>query len=139
MERIIPAVLLLADTVCDIRHKEIYPAATITGAAFGVLSGLLFRNAGVTETVVSLIPGLLLMAVSIASRGQAGAGDALVLLMTGAWTGTSVWRIFAAGLFGAAVFAGVLWIIKRRNAEFPFVPFLLAGFTADTILIIIAG
>lgn len=139
MERIIPAVILCADSLNDYKNKEIYPVLTIVGAAEGALLKWILPDTDLLVLAASLLPGLLLLAVSAASRGQTGAGDALVFFMTGAWTGRSVWRILLISLFGAAVFAGILWMITRKNEAFPFVPFILAGFLLDTLSYVFAG
>jgi len=134
MSWIIPALILCADTFNDIRHKEIYLYLTAAGTASGLVYDLVSAEAGFTGLIVSLLPGMLFLAVSAVSRGQIGCGDSLVLLMTGTWAGPDIWIIFMTALFFAAIFAGSLWIKKRQNSEFPFVPFILAGFAADTIL-----
>lgn len=139
MIRIIPALILCADALADLKQKEIFPLLTVLGAAFGTAAALAAPKTDVPALAVSLLPGLIFLAVSAVSRGQIGAGDALVLFMTGAWTGLNIWRILLISLAGSALFAAVLWMIRQKNGEFPFVPFILAGFAFDTILVFSAG
>ncbi len=139
VERIIPAIILCADSLNDFKNKEIFLLLTIIGAAEGTLMKLIIPETDLLLIAVSFLPGVLLLAVSAVSRGQTGAGDALVFFMTGAWTGPGVWRILLSAFFGAAFFGGILWLMKRKNEEFPFVPFILAGFLLDTLVFIFTG
>ena len=139
MEKLIPLMILCADAAKDLKKKEIFPALTIAGTAAGLAVQIFYYGSAWALAAFSMMPGLLFLALSVLSRGQTGAGDALVFFMTGAWLGADVWRVFLLSLFGSAVFAGILWMIKRKNAEFPLVPFILAAFAADVLMTKFAG
>lgn len=128
MDMIIPFLVMGADCACDIRKREIFPFLTLVG----ILSGVLFRLAGThtscSNLLFALFPGCVVLAGAILSGGQIGKGDALVIFMVGAWT--DMWTAWQTLLFGSlftAAFAMILWIIRRRNEEIPFVPFLFAA------------
>lgn len=124
-EWIIPAFVMGADALLDIRQKEIFPLLTLTGAAAGAVYTLLHGSDLSFTLLLALIPGLLLIAGSFFTKGQIGAGDGLVLLLIGAWTDPwTVWEILFFAILMAAVFAVIWWILHRRNDEIPFVPFL---------------
>lgn len=87
--------------------------------------------------LLGLIPGLILLIISKATREALGMGDALLMLVLGLYLGLQeAIDVLMLGLFCAAVWAGVLLIVKRkkRGYEFPFVPFLLLGYIGRWIL-----
>ena len=124
-------IVLGADTVRDLRKKEIYPVLTLLCAAEGVV-----YTAGICRTqavwiLCAAAPGILVLLISHFSDGQIGKGDALVLWAVGMWTdfGT-VWAALFCGTLMAAAFSSAVWLIRRGNREIPFVPFLTAGLAA---------
>ena len=92
---------------------------------------MLSAGAGVvshaTVILIALLPGLVLLGMAIASRGKVGIGDALVLFALAAWgeAEAPAWTLLFALLLvpvAAVIFK------KKKHAEIPFVPFLLAGY-----------
>ena len=85
--------------------------------------------------LLSLAPGAFLLAVSILTRGQAGAGDALLLCAAGTWSGAQSMLLCLFGaLFFLSVLSVVFQLLKKPVREMPFVPFLLAGFLCQYLL-----
>ena len=124
---------LLTESVFDVRDREInLPVCAVT-----VICGIWFVSHSGTFSVfglaAALLPGLLILAAAVLSRGRIGAGDAAVLLTASLFAG---WiRILASlffGLLAAAGYALILLTLKKRgkNAAFPFLPFLTGGFLA---------
>ncbi len=129
MMMILPVFILLADSVRDVKKREIYPLFTLVGLAEGILCRAFLDRMPAMDILLSLVPGMVMLIAAVFSSGQVGRGDALAVFFTGIWSGPwDVWGIFFAAVFLAAAFAGGLWIRKRKNAEIPFVPFLALGF-----------
>jgi len=128
-------VLFLGNCLPDIRRKQISLLFTGLMAGLGAVLNLLDGN--LAEIPVSLIPGVLFILLSAASRGGIGAGDGIVLLAAGFFrTGEELFAVILAAVFLSGIYAAVLFMRRRRGEErFAFVPFL---FLAD-LLVCLAG
>ena len=88
-----------------------------------LLSGFLLR-------LTCLAPGCLLLILSAAAKGSAGAGDGICFLIVGALTDSrTVWILLAASLFLASVFGIVLICMRKadRKTRLPFLVFAEAA------------
>ncbi|MBQ3585044.1 MAG: hypothetical protein IJA27_10075, partial [Lachnospiraceae bacterium] len=77
------------------------------------------------------VPGIILYAVSILSRGGIGKGDAVLMGVIGMYIGIKNSIIlFVSALLLIACFSIVLIILKKGNmkTKIPFVPFILIAF-----------
>ena len=125
-------ILLVICTYTDIRSREIFWPLP----AFYFFFALLYRGVtgtawyGVTELVLRLVPGILLLLIGLVKRKWIGIGDGLLVLCIGYALGAQAMTtlLFAASFFGAA-YAGILLLLKKRRQKdtIPFAPFLLAG------------
>ncbi len=124
--------LLIICTCTDIRSREIFWPLPVLYFFFA----LLYRGVtgiawfGVTELILRLVPGILLLLLSLTKRKWVGLGDGLMVLCIGYALGAEALTkiLFAAAFFGAA-YAGILLLKKkcRPKDSIPFAPFLLAG------------
>lgn len=135
-EMIIPLIVLSANALCDVFRREILPVTVLVMGAAGVLYRGCYLSAGISGILTALIPGAFLLAMSILSKDRIGKGDALISICLGEWLGfsDSIFVIFLASA-GAAASAAVLWIIRKKDSEIPFVPFLLAGYVLHLLLL----
>ena len=77
-----------------------------------------------------LAPGCLLLILSAAAEGSAGAGDGICFLVVGAFTDArTAWILLAASLFLASVSGIVLMCLKKadRKTRLPFLAFVGAA------------
>jgi leader peptidase (prepilin peptidase)/N-methyltransferase len=130
VEQIIVIVFLAIGAIQDIRKKQIALWLIGAGAAAAVCvdcylgKSLIFGWTG-------LLPGGILAALSIISKGAIGFGDALAVAVTGLAIG---WRSTVGVLFTALMFAGIAALFcivvlkKGKKEELPFLPFLLAAY-----------
>lgn len=110
----IAAVLLLLRFFCF--HQSTSPAAFLAGA----------------------VPGIFFFLVSIVSRGAAGSGDALLLLLLGVLAG--FWNTLMISFLALVVTGGCGLVLMAagkagRKTGLPFVPFLLMAY----VLLLSAG
>lgn len=87
-------------------------------------------EAGVTGTLLSLIPGMGFLLLSFLTREKVGYGDGWVLLMIGLFSGFfQCFLILLIGLLLESTVAVILLALKKiqRDKEIPFSPFLLLG------------
>lgn len=136
IETIIPLIILSANAVWDVFRKEILLSSVLVMGAAGVIYRGFYLSEGIAGVFTALLPGAFLLAVSLISNGRIGKGDALLSLSLGEWLGLSdgVFVIFLASA-GAAAAAAVLWSAKKKDAEIPFVPFMLSGYVLKLILL----
>ncbi len=121
--------LLIANTIWDIRKREILLLPTFLVLAGGLIwngaaaeEGLLFRG-------LAILPGVILILLSIVTDGKIGFGDGLCVCAAGSWCGAEymlVTLFFALLLVPTA--AVLMHLRKKPVRELPFLPFLLTGF-----------
>lgn len=123
------------NTWTDIKRKEISLAAVIVFAAValgwtvytGDISLDFFLPVGISS---------LFLVVSILTKGALGMGDVwLIMALSIALELEEFLMMLLVGMVCSAVWAGILLAVlhKRRNAEIPFVPFLLIGYIGEML------
>ena len=123
-------------TFFDVKNKRIPVALLAAGAAAGagvcLLSGRPF-----SQSVVGLIPGVILLCISPISRKGVGAGDGVCAVIAGLFAGLYSYSVLLAALFAAAMIGGIWSLAKKKGRKWslPFAPFLtgaalLLGITA---------
>ena len=126
------AIMLIA-SVCDIRKKEISLLfITICGALslLRIASEFYRGQTQPLDVLISLIPGAVMLVLSLLTRQQVGLGDGLLLIFAGPALGgdTAIFGICAA-LFGSSIFSAVILAFRLadRKTRIPFVPFMTLG------------
>ena len=127
------AALLAANSIRDLRQREILLLPTVlsgfTGAVLYLAAGGAFMG-----LLAALLPGSILLCCGLISE-QAGAGDGILVMALGIWTGAPVIYPAVPAAFALLVLtAGDFRIFRRKVRDWPFVPFLAAG-TAAVCLI----
>lgn len=114
-------------------YKKEVPLIVVWG---GMLAAVILRAAGVMgeRTWVILggafLPGVIFWIISFMTREKVGYGDGWVLMMIGLFVGgTRCFLILMLSLMMESVILLLLLAFRkiRRDAEVPFVPFLLLG------------
>ena len=135
-------VFLCLLSVSDIRTGTIPAwAPPVFGIAMTVLH-LFLADLTLAEIFAGLIPGAVLLFLSLAFRSSLGTGDGLTVLACGASLGAE--RTFAAltaALVVCAIFCAILLLLKRarRSDCLPFLPFLAASHLFMLIAEVIFG
>lgn len=115
----------------DIKKRRITVWYLPIFGGLGVVLQALSHNRSVAEIFLGMGVGLAICLLSRCTRGSIGAGDGLVLTVTGIFLGgSSNVELLMTGLLYAAVFSlGILIFGKKnRRQEIPFVPFLFLGY-----------
>lgn len=111
----------------DLKYKEVSIPFLVGLIATSLISGCVFIE-DILDILRGLIPGAALIIVSIATRGRIGIGDGIVLAGIGLSLGCArAFEIFLIGLASSVAVGMVLLLIKKKDCEMPFVPFLLIG------------
>lgn len=111
----------------DIRWKKISVRAVVV---FGLLSILYFaagERAGMEKGIYCMMPGMVLLSLSLMTGEKIGYGDGAAVLILGFCTGA----VFCAetvclGIIMSGIYS-LYKIVRKCNQPIPFLPFLLAA------------
>lgn len=129
--KIMLGVLLLAESVIDIKSKQVWLWMPLCIGSVGIGYRVLHGYTNTLELVVSLIVVLLFFIISKITKESLGRGDVWVigsiLLAIGLKKGM---EIIFLGFLLAGIYGGILMIVKKCSGKksIPFIPFLLVGF-----------
>ncbi len=136
MERYGTLLFLLFSSFLDIRKREIsIPVTLLFGLAGVVYSVRIGRT--MTDYLIPLGIGILILGGSVLTRGQVGMGDGWMLLALGCMLRMECYiQMACIGMLLAAAYSGVLMLVFRKNrkTEIPLVPFLLLGYVGGMII-----
>lgn len=136
MERYGTLLFLLFSSFLDIRKREIsIPVTLLFGLAGVVYSARTGRT--MTDYLIPLGIGILILGGSVLTRGQVGMGDGWMLLALGCMLRMECYiQMACIGMLLAAAYSGVLMLVFRKNrkTEIPLVPFLLLGYVGGMII-----
>lgn len=133
----ITLLLLTANTINDLRKKEILLLPTIFYGIFGCFILLSEKPTSFFRSLFCFLPGLFLLAVGKASNGKVGYGDGILILVLGVWTGfLECLLTLTTGLLLASAWAAASLILKIhiKKDTIPFIPFLLIGYLARILI-----
>ena len=136
MERYGTLLFLLFSSFLDIRKREIsIPVTLLFGLAGVVYSVRTGRT--MTDYLIPLGIGILILGGSVLTRGQVGMGDGWMLLALGCMLRMECYiQMACIGMLLAAAYSVVLMLVFRKNrkTEIPLVPFLLLGYVGGMII-----
>lgn len=136
MERYGTLLFLLFSSFLDIRKREIsIPVTLLFGLAGVVYSVRTGRT--MTDYLIPLGIGILILGGSVLTRGQVGMGDGWMLLALGCMLRMECYiQMACIGMLLAAAYSGALMLVFRKNrkTEIPLVPFLLLGYVGGMII-----
>ena len=136
MEKYGTLIFLLVSSFLDIRKREISIPVTLmfglAGVAYSIKTGRTM-----TDYLIPLGIGILILGGSVLTRGQVGMGDGWMLLALGCMLRMECYiQMACIGMLLAAAYSGVLMLVFRKNrkTEIPLVPFLLLGYVGGMII-----
>lgn len=136
MEKYGTLIFLLFSSLLDIRKREISIPVTLmfglAGVAYSIKTGRTM-----TDYLIPLGIGILILGGSVLTRGQVGMGDGWMLLALGCMLRMECYiQMACIGMLLAAAYSGVLMLVFRKNrkTEIPLVPFLLLGYVGGMII-----
>ena len=128
------AVVMGMLTLCsaeDIKKKQIHINPVLFFGILGVLFHMIWRMQSIENLLLGMSVGVVLLILSALTGGRIGAGDAVLLIVTGIYLGLEQnLELFLSGLFLCSLWALGLLVLRKGNRtdRIPFVPFLLAAY-----------
>lgn len=123
--------MLAICTAQDIKRKQIRLNVVLGFGILGIFFHMLWRMQSIENLLLGMSLGVALLLVSIATGGKIGAGDGVLLIVTGIYLGLKQnLELFFCGLFLCGIWALGLLVLRKRSRKdcIPFVPFLLASY-----------
>lgn len=131
--------ILLICAYTDIRKHEIYKCVIAVHLILALLVHLATGNRQAVSLLIGMLPGMICLLLSVATRQALGYGDAFIILSSGFSLGLeNILAILFAAFFCAGIWGLGLICLRRgnRRTEIPFVPFLFAGLLLRTVMIL---
>lgn len=120
-------ILLVLGSIFDIKYKALPSWFLIIGGGLAVIAAVVLKPVSLWEMAGGLFLGVLLLGISLLTRGAIGRGDGIFIGIIGLNLGFSaIFSVFIGALILTALLAIVLLIMKRadKKTAFPFLPFL---------------
>ena len=127
---LLTCIFLSVLSVSDVKTKTVPAWAS---PAFLLLSGVLhlfLKDRSAAAFFAGLLPGVVLLVLSLVFRASVGCGDGFAAMACGAALGPErIMAALAAAFVFCAVFCMVLLLLKRirRSDSLPFLPFLASS------------
>lgn len=124
-------VMLLICTISDVKSRKI-PVCVITAGAVGtVFCTLIQPEMTLGKMLSGMMPGIIMLIISIVTDEQIGIGDSLIFCVLGIGHGfVAGIAVLGISLGMTAVTAVVLLCLKKvgKRDQIAFVPFILTGY-----------
>lgn len=126
-------IVLIFASLEDFFRKEIslwMPAVCALISLVSILVGCLYKQTDMMDVLLSLLPGIVLLAVAFLTREAIGYGDGLMALSFAPVLGFEMTCIvILAGMMMSMVYSIFLLIVRQsdKKTSFAFVPFLTVG------------
>ena len=132
IEFILIILFLIYASVFDLKWHSVPVIPVIAVLILEVAAGLFLR--GRSHVIISLIPGIVILLLSLCKGSGIGVGDGFVAMITGLFLGIEgelvslYFSFILSGIFSVGLIA-----VKKGNkrTEIPFVPFMAAGFLIE--------
>ncbi len=124
---------MIVAAIQDFMRKEISILIIAFGGLLSLVSSsfyILRGNGSPVETLFSIIPGAVILALAFVSRQGIGYGDGLLILALGPAFGTKTILLgLVIAFFISGIVSAILLVVKKAGKKFtiPFVPFLALG------------
>ncbi len=141
MEQICVLSFLGINSYLDLRKNQISLLLVLLYAVLDI-PYLMVNRQRLILLLMGAVPGVLLLCIGKVFGDALGAGDGLVVLVSGLYMG--IWGILGVltlALILAAIWAVFLMVFRKKGGKssFPFVPFLMAAYTIPWLIQVVEG
>lgn len=125
--------IIILGVICvfDIKRKKIPVYMLIVLAAAGIISNFTVGEFDIEKRIIAMLPGMILLIVSMVTKQQIGYGDGLIILIMGLYIDIDdILSIVLSSFLLSSIAAIILMTVfkKKKNFEMAFSPFLLIGY-----------
>ena len=125
--------IIILGVICvfDIKRKKIPVYMLIVLAAAGIISNFTVGEFDIEKRIIAMLPGMILLIVSMITKQQIGYGDGMIILIMGLYIDIDdILSIVLSSFLLSSIAAIILMTVfkKKKNFEMAFSPFLLIGF-----------
>lgn len=125
--------IIILGVICvfDIKRKKIPVYMLIILAAAGIISNFTIGEFDIEKRIIAMLPGMILLIVSMITKQQIGYGDSLIILIMGLYIDIDdILSIVLSSFLLSSIAAIILMTVfkKKKNFEMAFSPFLLIGY-----------
>lgn len=125
--------IIILGVICvfDIKRKKIPVYMLIVLAAAGIISNFTVGEFDIEKRIIAMLPGMILLIVSMITKQQIGYGDGLIILIMGLYIDIDdILSIVLSSFLLSSIAAIILMTVfkKKKNFEMAFSPFLLIGY-----------
>lgn len=100
-------------------------------AAAGIISNFTVGEFDIEKRIIAMLPGMILLIVSMITKQQIGYGDGMIILIMGLYIDIDdILSIVLSSFLLSSIAAIILMMVfkKKKNFEMAFSPFLLIGY-----------
>lgn len=125
--------IIILGVICvfDIKRKKIPVYMLIILAAAGIISNFTVGEFDIEKRIIAMLPGMILLIVSMITKQQIGYGDGMIILIMGLYIDIDdILSIVLSSFLLSSIAAIILMTVfkKKKNFEMSFSPFLLIGY-----------
>lgn len=125
--------IIILGVICvfDIKRKKIPVYMLIILAAAGIISNFTVGEFDIEKRIIAMLPGMILLIVSMITKQQIGYGDGMIILIIGLYIDIDdILSIVLSSFLLSSIAAIILMTVfkKKKNFEMAFSPFLLIGY-----------
>jgi leader peptidase (prepilin peptidase)/N-methyltransferase len=135
--QILVAGMLGINGLTDVLWKKINLLLVAPFFLAGIVCSIVYHMVSPISILAGMGIGMVMLAVSVMTRGKIGIGDGILVITTGLFLGffDNLFLLLTAAFLAAVVGTGLLFTKRvRKNDEIPFVPFLFIAFVGDLLL-----
>lgn len=133
---ILAMVLFVVATIFDIKSRRIPVLLLVVFAFAGTVLAVFAARYTFWELITGISVGLVMIIISLVTKGQIGFGDALLFVVSGLFSGKGNIGLLMLSLFLCAMASGALFVtgqVKRKD-RIPFVPFVLMAYIGQLLI-----
>lgn len=133
---IILTIYLLISTRSDIKTYTVSLRFSAIVAIILIIIRIILNMSDLPDILLSLLPGIILLTISLITRQSIGYGDGIVFMTTGAGVGSEYIVLLVFISFVLSSVYALFLITKRKSGKtaIPFVPFILSGFILTNLI-----
>ena len=122
--------IIILGVICvfDIKRKKIPVYMLIILAAAGIISNFTVGEFDIEKRIIAMLPGMILLIVSMITKQQIGYGDGMIILIMGLYIDIDdILSIVLSSFLLSSIAAIILMTVfkKKKNFEMAFSPLLI--------------